>query len=190
METKQCRQCGEIKPVEQFRQYYGGRQGRYTMCRSCERINSRAKYLEKKESLTKLEELELTKLYQLYDAQRACGFRPPRREAGRKTMVVDDLDALIKTYTDRANAVGNAPAELDTEGTPAELLQWLSCELSGDPDYYLDSVYEDLKTKYKPVLRIDPQTMLPVYDETHTMVLEAVLNRFNDYEDTFYNKED
>lgn len=189
METKQCRQCGEIKPLDQFRQYYGGRQGTYTMCRSCERINSRAKYLEKKDTRSKLEDLELNKIYQLYDAQRACGFRPPRREAGRKDTVVEDLDAMIKTYTDRANIVKQSPDVLDTTGTPPELLQWLSCELSHDPDYYLDDIYEALKAKYKPVLRIDSTTLLPIYDETHAAVLEAILNRFNDYEDTFYNKD-
>ena len=190
METKQCRQCGEIKPLEQFRQYYGGRQGTYTMCRSCEKINSRAKYLEKKESRTQIEDLELRKIYQLYEAQRACGFRPPRREAARQVSNMDDLDNLIKTYTDRANVVAQAPETLDTDSTPAELLQWLSCELTHDPDYYLDEIYESLKAKYKPVLRIDPASLLPVYDETHAAALEAVLNRFNDYEDTFYNKED
>ena len=39
--TKTCKQCGVIKPLEQFRNYYGGRKGTYTVCKSCEKINSR-----------------------------------------------------------------------------------------------------------------------------------------------------
>lgn len=190
MEVKQCRQCGEIKPVEQFRQYYGGRRGTYTMCRSCEKINSRAKYLEKKgANRTQLEEVELNKINKLYDAQTACGYRPPRREAGRAAALVEDLDTMIQNYTSKANKVSNVPAELDTQGTPAELLRWLSEELTRDPEYYLDDVYEDLRAKYRPVLRIDQASMLPEYDETHAAVLDAILDRFNKYEDEFYNQD-
>ena len=188
MDTKACRQCGEVKPIEQFRKYYGGRQGTYTLCMQCERINSRAKYLEKKANKSRAEENELSKIYLLYDAQRACGLRPPRREAGRRKELVDNLDSLIQTYTAKANAVKKAPVELDTEGTPAELLQWLTCELTKEPGYYLDEVYEALKKIYKPVLRIDTETLLPVYDETHADVLDAILNRFNNYEDSFYDE--
>lgn len=187
MDTKVCRQCGDVKPLEQFRKYYGGRQGTYTLCMSCERINSRVKYLEKKPARSQAEEAELAKIYTLYEAQRACGLRPPRREEGRRKELVDNLDSMIQAYTAKANAVKRAPAELNTEGTPAELLQWLTCELTKEPDYYLDEVYEGLKNKYKPVLRIDQGTLLPVYDETYVDVLEAILNRFNNYEDSFYN---
>lgn len=187
MDTKECRQCGEVKPLSQYRQYYGGRQGSYTLCLACEKINSRVKYLEKKVSKTKAEEEELAKIYLLYDAQRACGLRPPRREAGRRREAVKNIDELIQVYTAKANSIRNVPADLDTTKTPAELLQWLSCELTKEPDYYLDEVYESLKAKYKPVLRIDSETLLPVYDETHVVALEAVLSRFNKYEDSFYN---
>ena len=187
METKQCRQCGEVKPIEQYRKYYGGRQGSYTICRSCEKINSRVKYLEKKESHSAAEILELNKIYQLYDAQRACGFRPPRREAGRHERVTEDLDAMIQKYTERANKAVEIAEVLDTNQTPPELISWLSCELTKEPDYYLDEVYEELKSKYRPVLRIDSATLLPVYDETHATALEQVLSRFNAYEDTYYN---
>lgn len=186
MDVKECRQCGEIKPIAQFRQYYGGRQGTYTMCRSCEKINSRAKYLERKGDRSLAEEDELNKIYTLYAAQRACGLRPPRQEAGKKSKVSVDLDAMINTYAERANAFCEAPEALDTESTPVELKKWLSCELTEDPEYYLDVVYEELKAKYKPVLRIDQDTLLPVYDTTHAVALEEVLNRFNKYEDSYY----
>ena len=187
---KSCKQCGEIKPESQFRRYYGGRQGTYTMCKSCERINSRVKYLEKKESLTPVEQVELNKIYTLYDAQRACGLRPPRREGPRKLRGIDNLDDLIETYKQRANIPHNVGAMLDTSATPPELMKWLSAKLIEHPDYYLDEVYEDLKARYRPVLRIDTVTMLPEHDDTHIAVLDAILDRFNSYEDEYYNEEE
>ena len=45
MNVKICKQCGQIKPIEQYRKYYGGRKGTYKVCKSCEKINARAKYL-------------------------------------------------------------------------------------------------------------------------------------------------
>jgi hypothetical protein len=187
METKQCKQCGEVKPLTQFRQYYGGRKGYYTVCKSCEKINSRAKYLERKmDSRTQLEEVELNKIHRLYDAQRACGLQPPRRDSGRHTKLSDSLDDMINAYESKANIVPELSEFLDTEAIPAELQQWLSCELTEEPDYYLDKVYEDLKSKYRPVLKIDQETMLPSYDDTYKQVLEVILGRFNDYEDAYY----
>lgn len=191
METKQCKQCGEIKPIEQFRQYYGGRKGTYTVCKMCEKINSRAKYIERKgETVTSAESEELNKIYRLYDAQRACGLQPPRRESGRNTKLVDNLDSLIASYTARANQYTESVNELDTAQTPPELLEWLTKELTEDPEYYLDEVYEVLKNKYRPALRIDAATLLPVYDDTHKTVLDKILARFNEFEDSYYNRED
>ena len=57
--TKTCKQCGVIKPLEQFRNYYGGRKGTYTICKTCEKINSRVKYLEGKSELNDKEKAEL-----------------------------------------------------------------------------------------------------------------------------------
>ena len=63
MEVKTCRQCGEIKPLSQFRKYYGGRKGTYKMCKVCERVNSREKYLfAKGDSLRQEEKVELKKI--------------------------------------------------------------------------------------------------------------------------------
>lgn len=185
---KMCKQCGELKPVEQFRQYYGGRKGYYTICRACEKINSRAKYLEKKQELTEAERVELDKIYTLYDAQAACGLQPPRRSDGRSTKLTDDLDAMISAYASRANQVANVDPTLDTSATPPELLEWLSKELSGDPEYYLDEVYEDLTAKYRPMQRVNPETLLPEYDDTYAVALDKVLNKFYAYEEAYYNK--
>lgn len=183
MEAKTCKQCGQLKPLEQYRQYYGGRKGRYTICLQCEKINSRLKYLERKPNLTEAEQTEVNKIYQLYDAQRAAGLQPPRQGGGRKSPIADSLDDMIDMYTTRAEAT-QLPEDVSA---PAELLEWLTVELTEEPDYYLDEVYEQLRTKYRPVHRIDTTTMLPVYDEAYAEVLERILERFNEYEDNYYN---
>ncbi len=175
MTTKLCKQCGEIKPIEQFRNYYGGRQGTYTMCKACERINSRAKYLERKgDKMNDVEREELDKIYKLYEVQRACGLNPPKSVMGKQVALVDTLDSLIDQYANRR------PEE-------SELEQWLTKPLTEDPDYYLDMVYEELKGRYRPVLRVDPETLVPIYDETHKDVLDKILERFNNYEDKYYS---
>lgn len=185
MEVKQCRQCGEIKPLENFRKYYGGRKGTYTTCRQCEKINSRAKYLRAKgEMMNYEEEAELSKIEQLYDAQRACGLQPPSRSNGRSTKLVDDLDGMIATYKGMANQVSERIDNVSP--LPPELRKWLSADLIEDPDFYLDEIYEDLKSKFRPVVRIDQATMMPVYDDTYKETLDAILARFNDYEEKYY----
>lgn len=185
MEAKTCKQCGQLKPHEQFRQYYGGRKGRYTVCLQCEKINSRLKYLEKKANLTEAEQIEVTKIHELYEAQRSVGLQPPRQGGGRTAPIVDSLDDMIGMYKSQAEAA-RLP---DNSDAPAELVEWLSVELTEEPDYYLDEVYEQLRSKYRPVHRIDTTTMLPIYDETHAETLERILERFNEYEDNYYNND-
>lgn len=184
--AKVCKQCGELKPLDQFRKYYGGRKGHYRTCKLCEKINARCKYLKAKGDLsrTEAENGELLKIYQLYEAQRNAGLQPPREGVGRNTPLVDSLDDMISKYTKQ---IEEAPGiELST---PAEIRQWLSADLTEEPDYYLEEVYEDLKAKYRPQLRIDAETMQPVYDDTYKDALNAVLERFYKYEDTYYDKE-
>ena len=185
MEAKTCKQCGQLKPHEQFRQYYGGRKGRYTICLQCEKINSRLKYLEKKSNLTEAEQTEVNKIRELYDVQRAAGLQPPRQGGGRTEPITDSLDDMIEMYRSRTDAV-QLP---ENTSAPAELIDWLSAPLTEEPDYYLDEIYEQLRSKYRPVHRIDTATMLPIYDETHAEILERILERFNEYEDNYYNED-
>lgn len=183
MNAKTCRQCGELKPLEQFRQYYGGRTGRYTLCKACERINSRLKYLESKKSLTELEKIELDKIYKLYDVQRAAGLRPPQRGVAKQPALGIDLDAMIGKYKiQEVSLVANAPV-------PIELGKWLTEELTEEPEYYISHVYEELCKTFKPVLSLDKVTMSPVYDETYADILSRILSRFYDYEDRYYEED-
>lgn len=182
MNAKICKQCGELKPIEQYRKYYGGRKGTYKTCKLCEKINARAKYLKAKgDEISHDEEAELNKINKLYDAQRAAGLQPPSI-AERRTPLVDSIDDMISKYVHRTEGVG----EVLAKPAPAEIQMWLTCDLTEEPDYYLDEVYEELKAKYRPQLRIDTSTLQPVYDDTYKSVLEQVLSRFYGYEEKYW----
>lgn len=188
MNAKVCKQCGELKPIEQFRKYYGGRKGTYKTCKLCEKINARYKYLVAKgESIGYDEESELGKINRLYEAQRAAGLQPPSK-AERNKPLVDSLDDMISKYEKQSSIVAINLGE-NYKPMPAELRLWLTCDLTEDPDYYLDEVYDELKMKYRPQLRIDQATLQPVHDDTYKSVLEQVLDRFYKYEEEYWDKE-
>lgn len=189
--AKTCKQCGELKPIEQFRKYYGGRKGTYTTCKTCEKINSRAKYLTNKgDKCNEVERTELAKIHALWDAQRAAGLQPPRESTGRKVPLSESLDDMISKYTQQAEVVQEVVQAVKVPDIPAELSRWLTEPLTEEPEYYQDEVYEQLKAKFRPQTKIDPDTMLPVYDDTYKLVLDKVLERFDNYEDAYYDRED
>lgn len=187
MDVKTCKQCGELKPISQFRQYYGGRRGTYKMCKACERINSREKYLSSKEFRSTEEEAELAKIHALYDCQVKVGLQPPVKQ-GRRKPLTEDLNDMIQKYAAMSVTVVNDTPNADTvvDATPYELTRWLTEALDKEPDYYLDEVYEDLKAKYRPCTGINKATMMPEYDNKYKDVLDRILERFNDYEDSYY----
>ena len=189
MDVKTCKQCGELKPITQYRRYYGGRKGTYTMCKQCERINSREKYLTAKgESMTWQEEAELEKIHKLYEYQRSMGLQPPNKQTSR-TSLSDDLDSMLDKYKGMAAQVGAAAGllgDMSPHEVPHDLMKWLTEPLDLDPDYYLDEVYERLRDTYRPCVGIDKASMMPVYDEKYKAILDRILDRFNDYEDSYY----
>lgn len=188
MDVKTCKQCGEIKPITQYRKYYGGRKGTYTICKGCERINSREKYLSAKgDTRDNDEDIELSKIHRLYEYQRSVGLQPPNKRE-RRTAISADLDSMLDKYKQMNEEVQSNPVavSLDLTGIPAELTEWLTKELTLEPDEYIDDVYERLVEKYRPCTGIDKQTMMPVYDNTYKAVLDKILERFNDYEDSYY----
>lgn len=193
MNAKVCKQCGELKPIEQFRKYYGGRKGHYNTCKLCEKVNARYKYLKSKgESIDYSEESELDKIERLYEAQRAAGLQPPRKDAERNKPLVDSLDEMIAKYEPTPGSIIAVPIGEEPpvqRFVPADLQMWLKCDLIEEPDYYLDEVYEELKTKFRPQLRIDTVTLQPVYDNTYKDVLDEILERFYRYEEEYWDKE-
>jgi hypothetical protein len=167
---KRCKQCGVPQLPTNFRPY-PHRKGRYTICRNCERINARARYLERKTSLTEEEREDLTKIYNLWDKQTELGFGPASRR--RKETVMDIIDKMLSDT-----------GELDA--VPPALAKWLKEELTEDPNYYLDEVYEELRSTFKPVVGYDDD-MMPIYDDTYSQLLEEILNRFYQYEEEYYD---
>ena len=183
--TKICKQCGELKPIDQFRKYYGGRKGTYKICKFCEKINSREKYLRRKENndtIADAERIELEKIHTLWEYQRAIGLEPPRVNKHSKSPSIEELDKLTQEYAKRAKNV-----KVNTDAPP-ELTAWLFRPLTKTPEYYQDVIYEKLQKKYRPILRIDEETMLPVYDDTYRDILQKILERFDKYEDEYYER--
>lgn len=94
MDTKTCTHCGETKPLSSFRHYYGKCKGSYRYCKTCEKINTRYRYLVGKgANITDVERQELAKITKLYDARAAAGLETPlhKREYGGATELVDQL---------------------------------------------------------------------------------------------------
>ena len=175
MDTKKCRQCGEIKPLDSYRKYYGGSAGTYTICKACEKINSRAKYLRRKGAgATAEDKAELQQIHELYELQRQCGLKPPQQRSNDVS-----VSSLIDAYNKKVQSMSEVPAELQ---------EWLTKPLLEAPECY-DEVYEYLRKKYMPLIRIDTDTMLPVYDETHKDTLDKILDRFDAYEDIYYQED-
>jgi len=199
---KLCKQCGEARLADQYRQYYQGRKGRSTTCLDCEKVNSRYKYLNAKESLSPEEFEESTSIVKLWELQRKLGLRPPRIGEGRhnnnnKGGVSTSSQQILATQLDKFQLLAQAqepynvnllPVPASSAAVPEELQTYLDMpitELALDPSYYLDEVYEDLKAKYRPILGVDVSTNLPVYSPQYKQELDQILAKFYEYEDNY-----
>lgn len=171
MSTKICKQCGTTKDIDNFRQYYNGGNSRYNVCKDCERINSRLKYLEKKSKPTDEEVEEINLIYLLYGEQEASGLKPPRR--GKKEVGV-------------SSAAKDMLAKLADKN--ADLHDWLTKDLHSYTPEELEDIYDTLRSKYRPMIGTDNE-FLPVYDNTYKTVLDKILVRFDDYEEEYYDKQ-
>lgn len=176
---KRCKQCGELRPEDQYRKYYGGRKGSYKTCKTCEKINGRAKYLRRKgDDRSSAESNELERIEKLYDAQRAAGLQPPCAGGSHMT-VASSVDDMLSKFNCHTDASGR------TVAAPPELSRWLTEPLTEEPDFYTDEVYDELTAKYRPVLRLD-NDMSPVYDDTYKDILEQIISRFYEYEESYW----
>lgn len=184
-ETKTCKQCGEIKPLDQFRPYYKGK-GYYSICKGCESINTRAKYLSGKEHLSKHETEELKKIHDLYELQRGLGLKPPTFKAHKWGSVTGQLDTLLEKYGAKYIEMQQATAGLVDDGVvvPYDLVRWLTEPLDKTPEYY-DKIYDLLVATYKPIKHVTNDDFTPVYDLTFAKVLDKILHRFDDYSDSY-----
>lgn len=202
VKAKVCKQCGKMKPLDAFRTYYGNRTGTYNTCLSCEKVNTREKYLRKKSNYNAIsdsEAEELEKIHILYKAQRAAGLQPPRLQE-KNNSIADKLDDMIALYNkqeeDLAAEAEHSPKTsplspaTDEKFIPAKLQMWLTNKLKREPEYYQDTIYESLREEFRPIKEIDQKTMMPVYDNTYKHILDEILARFDAYEDEYYADDD
>lgn len=189
--VRRCKQCGEVKQLSFFRQYYGeNASGYYRVCKTCERINNRYKYLKGKgDAATPADLEEIARIEELYDTLRELGLEPPRYGAGATSTVHTLVEDLLQK---KKSQLAEKKAQLEEVGVetdaPAELLEWLTKPLTEKPEYYED-VYFKLREKYMPVIGTNPDAT-PKYDETYKEILDQILERFDEYEDNYEYEED
>lgn len=173
---------------------------RYRICRDCESINTT--YRRTREQLDKggLTPAEsgvladtLTKITKLYRALEAKGLQVPEYGVKKKKPAAETaVDKLLAFYGQQPQeqarqSTVDIPTEIDI---PEDLNIWLTQDVNEwienglSPEYLQETVYESLKAKYRPQLGYDPERGLPIYDDTFKEVLNQILRRFDDYEDS------
>lgn len=205
MEMKRCKQCGILKDAEDFRKYsYSkekGTEGRFRICRPCERMNSRYRALSQMspEAMSEAQQTELMKIENAYAILESKGYSTPKTaKAMDKKEEHTEADEILAFYADSVVKTPTAPEilqkqaavpESDYSNLPDELSYWLTSSFDEwrdfPPEYLQETVYESLKAKYRPQIGVDRQTYLPIYDDTYKKPLNDILRRFDDYEDMY-----
>jgi len=204
-EVRECRWCGELKPIEQYRFYLPKKKfknvdmdgkGRYRHCLDCEAMNSRYKKARKellvnpnltKERRERFENTVAT-IEEIYSLWRSLGYSPPRPlETIPKP--IDDGKTLEKAkalVAKKQQISQEASVSTNALSIPDELFMWLEEPLHKLPEYY-DDIYEKLMKKYRPILSYDDETALPIYEDTYKDILNKICQRFWDYEEDYGN---
>lgn len=173
---------------------------RYRICRDCESINTtyrRAREQLDKGGLSLAESSQLSetvsKILQLYRALEAKGLQVPEYGSKKKKSAAETaVDKLLAFYGQQPQeqarqSTVDIPTEIDI---PEDLNIWLTQDVNEwienglSPEYLQETVYESLKAKYRPQLGYDSERGLPIYDDTFKDVLNQILRRFDDYEDS------
>lgn len=173
---------------------------RYRICRDCESINTtyrraREQYdaggLPMSESCALGETID--KISRLYAALEAKGLQVPEYGVKKKKSAAETaVDKLLAFYGQQPQeqarqSTVDIPMEIDI---PDDLKVWLEQDVNEwnekglSPEYLQETVYESLKAKYRPQLGYDSERGLPIYDDTFKDVLNQILKRFDDYEDS------
>ena len=92
-----------------------------------------------------------------------------------------------EVYQVARDAVSGKAAPPSIEQARAEIVQWLTAELTDEPEYYLDVVYERLRDKWMPVI----SGTKGFFDEVRANSalkedFSKLLRRFEDYEDAYW----
>lgn len=203
--VKRCIQCGLLKPEDDFRPYtYAAKnntKGRYRICKTCEAINQayrRAKLAEQNcedDDAYWDASQEVKRIEKLYDVLASRGLRVPNRKfESQEAKQVDDVERLMAFYETQPTTTSPLPSAV-APAVPADLQEWLDVPMETwleqgiSPEYLQETIYESLKSKYRPMLRVDKDTFLPVYDDTYKDILNMILQRFDEYEESFQGRD-
>ena len=187
-----------------------GTEGKLSICKDCENINSIYKrattaiesnpeYFKKDQFMDdpKLEKAlaDAQKINKLYDTLEANGLHTPRlaQHVETRDPVTDSIEKLQSFYDSgvkiHSSTVKYVAPLLDATDIPDDLKYWLDTAFSVwtekglDPEYLQETVYESLKAKYRPQIGVDKEKYLPIYDDTYKSELNAILKRFDEYEE-------
>lgn len=205
--VKRCVQCGLLKNIDEFRPYtYSNEkntEGRYRLCRDCETLNTKYRrdlqYVEENAAAVQSgggnpkiyadKAQFIARIETLYTMLESKGLRTPLSKAQAKkdntTLAIEQLEKFYSAPQQTTVAISS------TVQTPDELLQWLNesaldwAEMGFTPEYLQETVYESLKAKYRPQTGFDKTSFLPVYDDTFKEILNQILKKFDDYEESY-----
>lgn len=187
-----CKQCGEQKELKDFRPYYNN-PGHYKLCKECEAVNNKYKYLQRKmakDVLSEEDEIAFRVIEEYYSMLREQGLQPPNYGQGHDgSGLVKNIQGRLENYKDFRTR-HSVPTEMP-KSIPEELNNWLTQELNNyTPEELHDNVYENLRHTWSPRIGLDEVTQLPVYDETFKPILLEILRRFDNYEEEYYAKQE
>jgi len=209
MEMKRCVQCGILKDEGQFRKYtYSSRKGtsgRYRICKDCEALNTKYRRAVQSGDIETAESIRNG-----YEALEAIGYRTPLSAKPNNRPVEAELNKILQHHGVSIKSVitrtpvpeeptatfkaGDATESIPVSSfveleVPEELQYWLDVDtqewIDNDisPEYLQETIYESLKAKYRPQIGVDKERFIPIYDDTYKTVLNAILRRFDDYEE-------
>jgi hypothetical protein len=174
MQTRKCKQCTELKPINQFRRYCqttltGDRsESRYRYCLNCERVNNGYKHAKRTNNLQSMVEFEAC--YKLLIAK--GGIIPGMSQ---KVSAYDALHETIK--------LAQAPKVSTDDITSWTIDEWLTKDLTQFSfDFINDYVSGPLRDKLKPILRFDQETGQEIRDTTNQDTFNQILYRMDDLE--------
>ena len=207
-QMKRCKQCGILKSIEEFRKYpyakENSTEGHFSTCRTCENMNSTYRRLTKIVSPDEKTLDDIAKINQVYAVLESRGLHTPRiavptrRDTNTLETTVEEITRFYANNISHQieTVVDTIPVTKDISNIPDDLRYWLDTpfevwrEKGLDPEYLQETVYESLKAKYRPQIGVNQKTFLPLYDNTFQIELNAILRRFDDYEEESAGKQD
>jgi len=179
---KICKQCGRSLPDESFRAYKPRgkgirhtKQGRNTICITCENLNANMAVLWKKQNKTEEEDAVLARAAEYYKklvdtglqpigtyAKHVLGTAAPRRRASEQ--LLDVLDSSMQHLMDSEDKL------------LAEYNKLLQLTLTEEPDVYQNKLEKLMEQSMGPDNKVQPR---------YVDIFRKVAEKFDEYEDSY-----